>query len=76
MYITIDNIIGEKMIYLAYPIRGKEVAIVSMCSENIQYEFTEPWMIELESRNEKVTTETYSRQELIDLVEGKIELTR
>ena len=51
MYIIITDM-GEKRIGLAYPIKGKEVAVVSMFSENIQYEFTEPRMLELEeSRN-------------------------
>ena len=35
MYVTIDNIIGEKMINLDYLILGKEVAIVSTFSDNI-----------------------------------------
>ena len=33
-------------------------------------------MIKLEFGNKQVTTGTYTRQELIDLVEGKIELTQ
>ena len=41
MYITINDIIGEKMIDLSYPIhsttrRGKEIAVVSMHSSNSQ----------------------------------------
>ena len=39
---------GEKRIDLVYPILGKEVAVVSVLSDNIQYEFPEPWTIELE----------------------------
>ena len=35
----IDNIKGEKRIDLTYPIKGKEVAVVSMFSDNIKYEF-------------------------------------
>ena len=46
MYITITGIVGEKRIDLAYPIKNlnsnKEVAVVSMFSDNIQYEFMEP----------------------------------
>ena len=38
MYITINDIIGEKRIDLTYPIRsGKEIAVVSMFSNNVQY---------------------------------------
>ena len=37
MYITINDIIGEKRIDLSYPIRGKDIAVVSMLSDNVQY---------------------------------------
>ena len=41
MYITINDIIGEKLIYLSYPInptaeRGKEIAVISMHISNSQ----------------------------------------
>ena len=37
MYITINDIIGEKRIDLSYPIKGKEIAVISMLSSNVQY---------------------------------------
>ena len=37
MYITINDVIGEKRIGLSYPIKGKDVAVVSMLSNNVQY---------------------------------------
>ena len=38
MYITINDIIGEKRIDLSYPIHsGREVTVVSMFSSNVQY---------------------------------------
>ena len=38
MYITINDVIGEKRIDLSYPIRsGMEIAVVSMFSNNVQY---------------------------------------
>ena len=38
MYITINDIIGEKRINLSYPISsGREVAVVGMLSNNVQY---------------------------------------
>ena len=37
MYITINDIIGEKRIDLSYPIKCKEIAVVSMLSDNAQY---------------------------------------
>ena len=36
MYITINGIIGEKRIDLSYPVKGKEMAVVSMLSNNVQ----------------------------------------
>ena len=76
MSVTIDNIIGEKAIDLDYLSWGKEVSVVSMFSDSILYEFREPWMIELESRNKRVTVGTYRRSELIEFVEGEIKLTQ
>ena len=41
MYITINDIIGSKMIDLSYPIRNfdsrKEIAVVILFSKNVQY---------------------------------------
>ena len=46
MYITINNVIGEKRIDLSYPIKGKDgpgvtqrphIAVISMLSDNVQY---------------------------------------
>ena len=38
MYITINDVIGEKRIDLSYPIRsGRKIAVVSMFSNNVQY---------------------------------------
>ena len=47
MYITITDIAGEKRIDLAYLTRGKEVTVVSLFNDNIRYEFTRPWMVDL-----------------------------
>ena len=56
MYIRINNVLGEKRIDLSYPIKNfdssKEVAVVCMFSNNIQYEFTKLWMIESNLRND------------------------
>ena len=44
MYITINDIIGEKTIDLSYPIRNfghsKEIAVVSLFSKNVLYWIT------------------------------------
>ena len=57
MYMTINDVIGEKMIDLSYPIQGfdssKEVAVVTMFSNNIQYEMTEPFNLKLRDCSKK-----------------------
>ena len=47
MYITITDIMGEKRIHLAYPIRNlsKEVTVINMCSNNVQYQIREPLIV-------------------------------
>ena len=43
-------------------------------SDNIQYEFAKPWTIDLESRSNHIATGAYTKGELINLGEGKIEI--
>ena len=80
MYITINNIIDETRVDLAYPIKNldssKKVSFVGLFSDNIQYEFMTCWMTELEFRNKQIVAGTYRRRKLIDLVERKIGLTQ
>ena len=52
MYITITDILGKKRIDLAYPIQGKEAAVVSMFSDNVQYWLKEPMKILLKTGKE------------------------
>ena len=77
MYITINGIIGEKTIDLSYPINSiKEIAVVSIPSENVQYEMTEPFKLKLMGGSEKqVLNKTYTMRELDALVERKIIFT-
>ena len=77
MYIMINNIIGEKTINLSYPIHNfdssKEITVISMLSDNIQYEMTEPFKLKLVGGNKKqVLNKTYTSRELSVLVEGKL----
>ena len=53
MYITITNIIGKKRIDLSYLIQGKEVAVISMFSDNFQYQIKEPVKVLLTTDKEK-----------------------
>ena len=54
MYIMIADIVGEKRISLAYLIQNldsnKVVAIVSMFSDNVQYQIREPLKVLLKER--------------------------
>ena len=76
MYVTINDIKGEKMIDLSYPIRNfgssMEIAVISMLSENTQYEMTKPLKLKLVDGSEKeVLNKTYMSRELNTFVEGK-----
>ena len=84
MYIMINNVIGEKRIDLQfYPIRNfdssKKVAIISILSNNVQYEIIKPCTIinSFSSGNEKlVLSRTYAGRELISILEGMIAFTQ
>ena len=80
MYITINNIIGEKTIDLTYPIRsGKEVAVINMLSDNAQYEIMKPCII-MDSispdKQKLILSRTYAGRELLSVLDGMIELRR
>ena len=65
MYITINDIIGEKTIDLSYPIQGKEVAVVIMFSDNAQYRLKEPMKIRLKTSEDVALTKgAYTDKEL------------
>ena len=80
MYITINDVIGEKTIDLSYSVRnfssttrwGKEITVISMFCENTQYEMTKPIKLKLVDSSEKeVLSKTYTSRELNAFVEGK-----
>ena len=76
MYIMINDITGEKPIDLSYPIRNFgssiEITVISMLSENTQYEMTKPLKLKLVDGSEKeVLNKTYTSRELNAFVEGK-----
>ena len=54
MYITIIDAVGEKRVNLAFPIWGKEVAVISMFSDNIQYQMRESLNLLLIMNEEKL----------------------
>ena len=75
MYITINDVKGEKTIDLFYPIQNfdssKVVAVVSMFSDNIQYEITETFNLKLIDGSEKqILNGPYTKRE-IDVIVGR-----
>ena len=54
MYITISDVTGKKTIDLSYPIWAKEVAVISMLSNNIQYWLNGPIEVLLKTRKKIV----------------------
>ena len=75
MYITTNDVIGEKTIDLSYPIQNfdssKEVAVVSMFSNNIQYKVTETFNLKLRDGSEKqISNGSYTKRE-IDAIVGR-----
>ena len=69
MYITVNDVIGEKMIDLSYPIQGKEVAVVIMLSDNVQYLLKEPMKIRLKTGEDVALTKgVYMDKELNTII--------
>ena len=68
------------MIDLSYPIRSsKEVAVINMLSDNVQYELVKDHTIidSISPGNEKlILSRTYTGRELISVLEGMMELTQ
>ena len=79
MYITINNVTGEKTVYLSYPIcSGKEVAVINMFSDNVQYEIIKPRTIidSISPDNENlILRKTYAGRELISVLGGMTTFT-
>ena len=80
MYITINDIIGEKRIDLSYPIHSsKEVAVIIMLSDNVQYEIIKPRTVidDISPGNKKlILSKTYAGRELISILEGTVAFTK
>ena len=69
MYIIVNDIIGEKRIDLAYPIQGKEVAVVIMLTNNVQYLLKEPVKVLLKTgKNIELLKGLYMDKELNALI--------
>ena len=82
MYITINNIKGEKRIDLSYPIRNfgssKEIAVIRMLSDNVQYQILKlcAVMDPISNTKKMIPSGTYAGRELLSMLEGIIELNQ
>ena len=82
MYITINNIKGEKRNDLSYSIQnfdsGKEIAVIRMLSDNVQYEILKlsAVMDPISNTKKMIPKGVYAGRELISMLEGIIELNQ
>ena len=85
MYITINDVIGEKTIDLFYPIRSSkeapegprsmEITVISMLHNNVQYEIANLFTIidDISPANKKlILSKTYAGRELLSVLEGMV----
>ena len=79
MYITINDIKGEKRIDLSYSVDSdKEITVIIMLSNNIQYNILKPHSVmdPISDSKKLIPSGTYVRRELISMLEGIIELNQ
>ena len=82
MYITINNIKGEKRIDLPYSIQhfdsGKEIAVIRMLGGNVKYEILKlrSVMVPISDVKKTIPRGTYASRELISMLEGIVELNQ
>ena len=82
MYITINNIKGEKRIDLSYSIQnfdlGKEIAVIRMLSNNVKYEILKlrSVMDPISDTKKLIPSGTYASRELLSILEGITELSQ
>ena len=82
MYITINNIKGEKRIDLSNSIRNfgsdKEIAVIRMLSDNVQYEILKLRAVvdPISNTKKMIPSGTYAGRALISMLEGIIELNQ
>ena len=82
MYITINNIKGEKRIDLSYSIQNfdsdKEITVIRMLSDNVKYEILKLNLVMDPISDEKKTIQrgTYASRELISMLERIVELNQ
>ena len=82
MYITINNIKGEKRIDLSYSIQnfdsGKKIAVIRMLSNNVKYEILKLHLVmdPISNVEKLIPSGTYTGRELLSMLEGIVELNQ
>ena len=82
MYITINNVKGEKRIDLSYSIQNfdsdKEIAVIRMLSDNVKYEILKlrAIMDPISDTKKMIPNGTYAGRELLSMLEGIVELNQ
>ena len=82
MYITINNIKGEKRIDLSYSIQNfdsdKEIAVIRMLSDNVKYVILKlrSVMDPISDAKKTIPRGTYAGRELLSMLEGIVELNQ
>ena len=79
MYITINNVKGEKRIDLSYSIHSdKEIAVTRMLSDNIQYKVLKlcAVMDPVSDMKKMIPKGAYASRQLLSMLEGIIELNK
>ena len=77
MYITINDIKGEKRIDLSYSIDSdKEIAVIIMLSDNIQYNILKLHSVMDSDRKKMIIIGTYASRQLLSMLKGIIELNQ
>ena len=78
MYITINDIKGEKRIDLSYSIHSnnKEITVIIMLSDNIQYKVLKLRSVMDSDSKKLIPSGTYADRELLSVLEGMVELNK
>ena len=79
IYIKINDIKGEKRIELSYSIHsGKEIAVVIMLSDSIQYKILKlrSVMDPISDTKKLIPSRTYAGRELLSTLEGMVDLNK
>ena len=79
MYITINDVKGEKRIDLSYSIHSnKKIAVIIMLSDNVQYKVLRRHSVmdTISDSKKLIPSGTYAGRELLSVLEGMVELNK